>query len=506
MRPADLASLVTPSDPRWHPDGQRLAVVITRTDLDEDRYERRIHLHDGSGLRPLTSGPSDVHPRWSPDGRTLAFLRKPPGDDATPQLALLPADGGEARVVTSIDRGVSVLEWSPDGSRIVLVADTWIDDLADLTAEERRRRPRRITRLPYRVDGDGWVHERRRQLYLVEHLDAEEPTVRQLTDLPDDVVGPTWDRDGRVVHAITRARGLADTEPHAQLIRIEVAAGDGDSEVSWGPRGSWQSVVVDRRGVLLATGQLDPFDWPGVNRVLEVPADAGEDGSGLRDLTVHLDRDVLPGVVRPVEGGFVTALEDRGTVGVSHVAHGDGEPVVTEVCSGARFVTGLDVHPDATTLAVCWTDPRNPGELSVVRGGDEEQLTRFGEALRAEVELAETERWTFDRDGTELDAWSVLPAGLADASDRSVPVLINIHGGPTAQYGDHFFDEFQVEAGAGYLVVGINPRGSSGRGTDWARAVVGAGPRTRRSTCSTSRRSLTPCSSATRPPTRTGSG
>ncbi|MEX0835876.1 MAG: hypothetical protein WD010_07280, partial [Nitriliruptor sp.] len=60
MRPTDLASLVTPSDPRWHPDGRRLAVVITRVDLDEDRYERRIHLHDGSDLRPFTAGPSDL--------------------------------------------------------------------------------------------------------------------------------------------------------------------------------------------------------------------------------------------------------------------------------------------------------------------------------------------------------------------------------------------------------------------------------------------------------------
>jgi dipeptidyl aminopeptidase/acylaminoacyl peptidase len=70
--------------------------------------------------------------------------------------------------------------------------------------------------------------------------------------------------------------------------------------------------------------------------------------------------------------------------------------------------------------------------------------------------------------------WAVTPDGFDDAAPASVPVLLNIHGGPTAQYGWTFFDEFQVYAGAGYLVVATNPRGSSGRGEEWARAVVGA--------------------------------
>jgi dipeptidyl aminopeptidase/acylaminoacyl peptidase len=490
LRPDDLAHLVTPSDPRWHPDGRRLVFVRTGMELDEDRYHRSLQLWDGQRVRSMTQGPGDAHPRWSPDGSTLAFLRTPDGEGATAQVALLPADGGEARTVTSLGRGVSGFEWSPDGRRLVLVGQSWIDELAELTPDERRRRPRRITRLPYRADGAGWVHERRQQLHLLDHLDEDEPVCRPLTDLPDDVRTPVWDGERRI-HAVTRAEGLADTEPHDQLISIDVPGPDGDrlGTITRGPVGSWSALAVDARGTLLAVGLPDPYLWPGVARVHEVAAGAGPDAAvecgDLRDLTGHLDRDVLPAAPtfapagpRIVPDGFVTALEDRGTTRLVHVGHADGDarPTVTDLVGGTRCLTGADVHPDGATLAICWTDPMTPGELVVVRDGSETAITTYGDAFRSEVEVAPTERWTFVRDGAEIDAWSVLPAGLDDAADGSVAVLINIHGGPTSRYGDHFFDEFQVEAGAGYLVVGTNPRGSSGRGTDWARSVVGAWP------------------------------
>jgi dipeptidyl aminopeptidase/acylaminoacyl peptidase len=488
VRPDDLRHLATPSDPRWHPDGRQLAFVVTTVDLEDDRYRRTLRLWDGDEVRSLTHGPADHHPRWSPDGGTLAFLRTGEAEGACAQVALLPADGGEARVVTDLARGVAALAWSPDGERIVLVGDTWIDELADLDDTERRRRPRRITRLPYRVEGEGWVHQRRRQLWLLDHLDDETPRLQPLTDLPDDVAAPAWTPDGAHVLAVTRAKDAPWTDPHQQLVEVPVPVVDepasrpvGHTEVRWGPCGEWSWVGATADGRRLLAGLEDPFGWPGVVRIHEL----SEDGT-LRDLTGHLDRDVLPGsppVVpagpRLVPGGLVTALEDRGTTRLVRVAlpePGGPEttPVVTDLLGGPRALTGVDVHPDGSTLAICWTDPSTPGELAVVRGGVEHDVTGFGPRFRSEVAVAPTERWTVDRGEAEVDAWSVLPEGFAEAAPRSVPLLLHIHGGPTAQYGDHFFDEFQVAAGAGYLAVGTNPRGSSGRGTDWARAVVGA--------------------------------
>ena len=63
------------------------------------------------------------------------------------------------------------------------------------------------------------------------------------------------------------------------------------------------------------------------------------------------------------------------------------------------------------------------------------------------------------------------PAGFKEG--EKYPLLLNIHGGPFTQYGNKFFDEFQVYAGAGYAVVYSNPRGSSGYSEDWGRAIRG---------------------------------
>ena len=122
MRPEQLGDLAIPSDPRLHPDGDRVAFVVTRLDLEDDRYVHRIWLWDGETARPLTAGPGDVAPRWSPDGRQLAFIRKGAEPESTSQLAILDMAGGEGQVITDFALGVSEAEWSPDGRTVAVVA------------------------------------------------------------------------------------------------------------------------------------------------------------------------------------------------------------------------------------------------------------------------------------------------------------------------------------------------------------------------------------------------
>nr|WP_274388132.1 prolyl oligopeptidase family serine peptidase [Salsipaludibacter albus] len=175
---------------------------------------------------------------------------------------------------------------------------------------------------------------------------------------------------------------------------------------------------------------------------------------------------------------MLVGLEDRGTVRLVGVPGPDvddvGPEAAHDIVAGHLVVTAATASADTTidgsdgAVYAVVADPGSPGELERVVAGRRERLTDLNADL-ADVGLRPVERFPVARDDVELDAWAVLPDG-----DGPWPVLLNIHGGPTAQYTNAFFDEFQVYASAGYLVVGTNPRGSSGRGRDWCRAVVGA--------------------------------
>ena len=145
-------------------------------------------------------------------------------------------------------------------------------------------------------------------------------------------------------------------------------------------------------------------------------------------------------------------------------ADGSGEP---EPLLGApRSVTGYDVGPGGM-VASTESRPEHPAEVFV---GDR-RLSRHTDDLVGSVELSAPEAFTaISADGTEVPAWIMRPAG---AVEGQVPAILNIHGGPFTQYGTRFFDEFQVQAAAGYAVIFANPRGGSGYSEEWGRAIRG---------------------------------
>ncbi|NOX28475.1 MAG: S9 family peptidase [Actinobacteria bacterium] len=132
-----------------------------------------------------------------------------------------------------------------------------------------------------------------------------------------------------------------------------------------------------------------------------------------------------------------------------------------------NYVTGLSTTSATTTLAVVLESVIDPGELVLIDDGEARTVSAVNEDFRSSAGLRDCEHFVFDRDGIEFDVWVYLPAG-----DGPVPVLFNIHGGPATQYGWSFFDEFQVELGAGYAVVATNPRSASGHGEDFVRGAL----------------------------------
>ncbi|MGI5127781.1 alpha/beta hydrolase family protein [Pseudonocardia sp. CA-107938] len=161
------------------------------------------------------------------------------------------------------------------------------------------------------------------------------------------------------------------------------------------------------------------------------------------------------------------AIEDHGATHVLRVPVDGGDAEV--VVGGTRVVTGYDLA--GGTLAFTAGSPTALPELHVLVGGQERQLTALNAAFHADVPPAEPEHFRVPSpagDG-DIDAWLIRPHEPVDPA--SVPLLVSIHGGPMTQYGNTWFDEFQLWAGAGYAVVYCNPHGSSGHTDAFAQAI-----------------------------------
>ncbi|HVL91398.1 MAG TPA: S9 family peptidase [Actinomycetota bacterium] len=463
MKPEHVYDLTGATDPRLSPDGRTVACTVWRVDRDANAYRGAIWLTATDGSEPprrLTSGEHrDGSPRWSPDGTMLAFVRTR-GDvkDAEAQLCVLPLAGGEPRTLTDLKESVEDPSWSPDGSTLLFVARTHDPD--DDERDERRRAPRRITRLQFKLDSVGWTAGRRQHLYTVP-ADGSAPATR-ITDGDFEDADPCWSPDGTQIAFCsardedwdtTMARDLFVMPANGGEPRKLTASDGAASSPSWSPDGRriaclWYPVV---------------FDDPRHTQVAVFDAASGE----RTVLTDSLDRNcgIYPTLREPIWDGedLIFATEDSGNNPVYRVrADGSGKP--EPILEGDFMLTGLDAAAGVVVHAA--TTAVTPSEI--FNGAT--RLTSVGDALVAAIRPQTPERFTaISADGSEVEAWIIPPAN-AEPGAR-YPTLLNIHGGPFSQYGNKLFDEFQVQAGAGYAVVYANPRGSSGYSEAWGRAI-----------------------------------
>jgi dipeptidyl aminopeptidase/acylaminoacyl peptidase len=470
MTPEDITRIVWVSDPQISPDGRRVAFVATTLSEEKDQYQSQIWMVDTAGGAPrrFTGGPRrDAEPRWSPDGSRLAFVSE---REATKkgQLYVMPADGGEAIPLSDLKNGVTNPVWSPDGTRIGFVSRVGGWQEPESEEEKRKSRPPRvITSLKYRQNGEGFTYDRRPHLFVVS-ADGGEP--RQITDGDWVDADPAWSPDGRLI-AFSSARHVEKDDDDASDLWLVGAEGGEPRRVTdtAGPTGL-ASFSPDGRTIAYL-GRRARNDFGGNVRVFTVPAEGGASTC----MTMGLDRSCAPLPVGPLwsaDGRWVTfAAEDRGALSIYRVGISGGA-APERVIGGERVVTGVSISGDGRRLAFTGTDPVTPAEVFVADadGSGERRLTDVNRAWREEVALSHPERFSYERAGFALDGWVMKPVGHKPGT--SGPALLNIHGGPHAQYGWGFFDEFQVYAAAGYAVIYTNPRGSQGYGETFARAVI----------------------------------
>jgi dipeptidyl aminopeptidase/acylaminoacyl peptidase len=451
LKPEDIYRLRSVSDPRLSPDGTRVAFVVTQADEETNDYRSAIWTvpSDGSAepTRFTWSETRDFMPRWSPDGTRIAFASTRGG--GPPQLYVAPLAGGEARKVTEHPEGVGGAVWSPDSERIAYVST--VRGPAHDEDDVNKRPPRVITTVGYKADGKGFVHDRFSHVFVVDVDGSAEPS--QLTDGDFDHSDPAWSPDGTTL-ALCANRD-DDRTSHQDLWLVPADGGElrrvtsSDAmymKPAWSPDGRTIAARMYPR--------IETAPWN--SQIVLVDPATGD----VRCVTEHLDRQCGP-YFAPREPIFVAGrllfpVDSAGNTHLFAMDVPDGKP--EPLFEGDLVVSDHDAVGDV--LVHVMTTATSPGELY----NGETRLTRFNESFVCDVSLASPTRFM----AGDVEAWIMRPAAA-----RRAPTLLFIHGGPFTQYGNTFFDEFQTAVGAGYAVIYANPRGSSGYGDEWGRAIRG---------------------------------
>jgi len=448
------------------PDGTRVAFVVATTDLGENTTRTKVWLDDG----PVTSGDHDGSPTWSPDGRHLAFTSRRGEKKGDSTLHILPVDtSGEVRTVCTMPDGLSNVAWSPDGRWLAFTSRS--RDPRYEEKDESWQAPRKVERFFHRLNGEGWIFDRPNHVYVVAADGTGTP--RDLTPGEFQHDGISWLRDSTGVVTASQRHDTWDRDLAEDLYVVMLGAADGDGEIR--PLtmhdGSYGAPAVSPDGTRVAfVGYTDPSTYPqnGKVGIVAISPDATP-ADEIDWRTTDLDRtfQTTAGGSTPVwetDQSLLACAENRGETHLYRIAASG--PVSTErLTEGAVTLHGVDAA--ATTIATARSDAGRPAELFV---GD--QRRTFVTDAFASGALAWERFAVPTTDGSdEIDAWIMRPADF-DPSLR-YPVLLNVHGGPHTQYGETFFDEFQAQATAGFVVVLGNPRGGSGRHEGWGQSILG---------------------------------
>ncbi|MBA3671508.1 MAG: S9 family peptidase [Gemmatimonadaceae bacterium] len=507
---ADWYKLTTVSAPAMEPSGARVAFTVTTIRESENKRHSEVWVVPTAGGEPqrFTSPSTESSaPRWSPDGKYLLFTSTRSGGKGSAWAIRMDQPGGEASQVEHYPTGTS-----PRDARFTIWADadtardstkTPADSFAKMSpmarppygtitrpADPARFDGRHVGDMRYKQNDRGFVPGRREaRVWHASQLwrqATDGSPKRQLTRSAYSHRGAVVSPDGKWIAFLADVELRADsvveherdslarlpydarrdesTRNESDVFVISSNGGEprrvarwvgAESDITWSPDA--RRLAFIGRATRTASARIYLVDVAGGE-----PTNALDDGFRSEPQSLEWRN----------AGGMQFGAEVGGSTGLFRLDPSTRKPV--QLLSGRRRLSGFSFDATGSRVAFVSTSITRPTELYVVDadGRNERRLTSFNDKLLSVVAFSDAERFTYPSvGGREIEGWLMKPYDYQPG--KRYPLVLYIHGGPHAAYGEGWFDEFQNLAASGMFVLFTNPRGSTGYGGDFTFSTRG---------------------------------
>ncbi len=472
----DVFELEYVSSPQISPDGTEIIYVRNFKDIMTDKNLSNLWIirPDGTKNRPLTTGnQSDFAPLWSPDGKKILYKSNV---DGSVQLYLRWMDDGSVTKLTNLTRSPGQASWSPDGQWIAFTMFVHKDKKPFVTLPRKPRGakwndpPKYIDELHYRADGAGYLRDGYTQIFI---LPADGGTPRQITNDPYDHRGPlSWSTGGKFLYFSANGHEEGEYEPrNTEIYRLDINSGEQLTLTN--RKGPDNHPVISPDGKKIAyLGYDDHYLGYQIVNLYVMHAD----GTHPKLITGKLDRDVANIHWDNKGKGLYFQYDDHGNTKIAYVSlSGNITDLAKDVGGlslGRPYSAGTFSVSNDGRLAYTCSTPQHPADLATATDWNNfVRLTRLNDDLFSYKHLGTIEeiRYKSSFDGKEIQGWICKPAGFNP--EKKYPLILEIHGGPYANYGNRFSAEIQLYLAAGYVVLYVNPRGSTGYGAAFGNLI-----------------------------------
>ncbi len=445
------------------PDGETFYASITAHVPGEGRGGSRIVRFDMDG-RELSHDLPRLPQGASPDGSWIAFTGFHGGREG---LWLYSTESGEYRFAADVPRSNHFLghrsnknfTWSPDSRFVAFVA-------AEEEPAPRETDIRVYSRILYKTR-TSFTDNVRTHIFIAS---AEGGLVRQLTEGRYDDHSVDWHPVDNRVAFISNRTADPDDNHNNEVWTVDAVTGGivqltdtpgTESAPTWSPDGRYLAYLAGVRPINTKDSQAENA------QVYVVPSGGGEP----LNLTGKLDRRVRTYRWSPDGRYIYFTADNHGGRLLYRVPSSGGE--VEQLVDGPIRVGGFAISTKAGRVAYTQSSVTDPGELWVMTldGRQHQQITHHQDAFKENVVMSIPETFWFESfDGTMVQGWLMRPNPFD--SSRKYPVILTIHGGPHGAYGYSITGTNQLYAEAGFGVLSINPRGSTGYGQRFADGTI----------------------------------